>query len=142
MPYADLDQQRAYQREWVARRRAEWLAANGPCVDCGSWKNLQLDHVDSSAKVSHRVWSWSRMRREAELAKCAVRCGPCHSAKTTAHHERPHGERNGQARVTERDVREIRDSAHTERALARQFGISNSAVHRIRARETWRHLEL
>jgi len=82
MPYKDPAQQRAYQREWMARRRAAWLAENGPCVDCGSWDDLQVDHIDPQAKVSHRVWNWADARRLAELAKCAVRCRQCHDEKT------------------------------------------------------------
>lgn len=77
MPYADPDKQRAYQREWTARRRDEWLA-DRECVDCGSTDRLEVDHVDAAQKVSHRIWSWSNERRLAELAKCVVRCAGCH----------------------------------------------------------------
>jgi hypothetical protein len=82
MPYTDLEKQKKYQREWMARRRQEWLTTNGPCVDCGSWDDLQVDHVDASLKINHRVWSWARARRNAELAKCVVRCISCHYQKT------------------------------------------------------------
>jgi hypothetical protein len=74
---------RAYDREWMKKRRDAWFAVNGPCVDCGSSENLELDHDDRSDKVSHRVWSWSEERRNVELAKCVARCRKCHRAKTT-----------------------------------------------------------
>jgi hypothetical protein len=82
MPYCDPEKQRRYQREWQARRRAEWLADKA-CVRCRSTDDLEIDHIDRAAKVSHRIWSWSTARREVELAKCQVLCGTCHQTKTT-----------------------------------------------------------
>jgi hypothetical protein len=40
MGYADKDKQREYQRKYVAKNRAEWLAENGPCIVCGSSENV------------------------------------------------------------------------------------------------------
>lgn len=82
MPYADRQKQVEYQRQWVAKRRAEWLAENGPCVRCGSAESIEIDHKDAFEKVSHRIWSWSKEKRDAELAKCQVLCRPCHHTKT------------------------------------------------------------
>lgn len=82
MGYKDKDKQRAYVREWVKQRRKKWLAENGPCVDCGSSENLEVDHVDPLSKISHNVWSWREDRRLNELAKCQVRCAKCHMIKT------------------------------------------------------------
>lgn len=77
---------RDYQKKWyvdvMKKRREAWFAANGPCVDCGSWENLELDHDDPSSKVSHAVWSWSESRRIEELAKCKARCHRCHKKKS------------------------------------------------------------
>jgi hypothetical protein len=84
MPYADRAAQQKYQREWVARRRREWLEQNGPCVDCGSWEQLEVDHEDPTKKLTHRVWSWAKGPRDAELAKCSVRCKKCHKKRTAA----------------------------------------------------------
>jgi 5-methylcytosine-specific restriction endonuclease McrA len=82
VPYADPEKQKEYQREWIARRREEWFDENGPCAQCGSDEALQIDHIDREKKVDHRVWSWSKERREAELAKCQVLCGECHGKKS------------------------------------------------------------
>lgn len=82
MPYKNPDDQREYQRLWRARRRSDWLSENGPCVRCGSWEDLEVDHTDRTKKVAHNVWSWSPARREAELAKCQILCHPCHVEKT------------------------------------------------------------
>lgn len=81
MPYASKEEQREYQRLWWNRRRSEWFA-DKICVDCGSKENLQLDHIDRSQKISHKIWSWSSERRQAELAKCCARCEECHKKKT------------------------------------------------------------
>ena len=87
MPYVDMERQRQAQSDWtrrvVAERRAEWFARmGGACVDCGSTTELEADHVDFRTKVSHRIWTWTKERREVELAKCAPRCRGCHLAKT------------------------------------------------------------
>jgi len=78
-----LAYQRAYQRAWKAARRAAWLAGK-VCAHCGATENLEIDHIDPAAKVSHKIWSWAPERREAELAKCQVLCKRCHRLKTSA----------------------------------------------------------
>lgn len=65
-----------------AARRAEWLRVNGPCQICRSKKDLEVDHIDPSTKVSHRIWGWRGERRNLELAKCQVLCKRCHKKKT------------------------------------------------------------
>lgn len=81
MGYKDPAQQREYQRKWMAQRREDFFH-DKVCVDCGSSSQLEIDHVDPSQKVSHRLWSWSKARRDAELEKCVVRCKPCHLEKS------------------------------------------------------------
>lgn len=83
MGYADPAQKSAYQNQWMARRRAGWFADKS-CAQCGSTEDLEVDHVNPSAKVDHRIWSWSKERREAELAKCHVLCRPHHQEKSLA----------------------------------------------------------
>lgn len=87
MGYKDPTARRAYARAWVARRRAEHMNGQA-CVDCGSVQNLEIDHVDASSKVEHRIWSWSEERRSAELSKCVVRCHACHMIKTLTYDAR------------------------------------------------------
>jgi hypothetical protein len=82
MPYADVNQQREYQRNWKAKRRAEYLA-DKCCAKCGSRDRLEIDHKDPSKKLSHKIWTWSKERREAELAKCQVLCHKHHREKTS-----------------------------------------------------------
>lgn len=83
VPYKDPETRRQYQRKWCARNRAEFFAGK-TCVRCGSDQDLELDHIDRKQKIDHVIWSWSKVRREAELAKCQVLCGPCHKQKTRA----------------------------------------------------------
>jgi hypothetical protein len=140
MPFKDPADHREYVRQWTARRRTAWFAEHGPCVDCGSWNDLQLDHVDAATKVSHRVWSWSEARRLPELAKCVARCRPCHLKKTVANHENPHGESTGTAKLSAADVAAIRSAEGTLRDIAARHGISKSQAGRIRRRERWTHI--
>jgi len=97
VPYKDPEKQKAYQRQWMQKRRKAWFDENGPCAECGSWKALELDHVDPSKKVDHKIWSWSKVRRLKELEKCQVLCGVCHTEKTASSLRRPikHGAING-----------------------------------------------
>ncbi len=81
MGYKDKDQQRKFQREWIARNRANFFNGKS-CVRCGSQEQLELDHIDPTKKVSHSIWSWSQNRRDEETAKCQVLCHDCHWEKT------------------------------------------------------------
>ncbi len=93
MPYLDKDRQRQFQRDWLRERRDAWIRENGPCIDCGSSDRLEVDHIDPEQKISHRVWSWSKKRRDDELKKCVVRCKKHHQVKTMLdqHGPRWHG---------------------------------------------------
>jgi hypothetical protein len=76
------EERKKYQRDWVAKRRQQWFSENGPCKHCGSEQNLELHHVDRKTKEHHAVFSWSKIRREAELSKCIVLCRACHWVET------------------------------------------------------------
>lgn len=91
MTYKNKEQQREYQRQWMAKRRENWFAENGPCVICSSWEELELDHIDPELKETHKIWSWSKERREEELAKCQPLCVGCHAAKTRSENLSGHG---------------------------------------------------
>jgi len=93
--------------------------------------------------VTHRVWSWARERREAELAKCVVRCVACHLVKTRLRGENPGcppGEGSPRAKLTEAAVREIRASSESGYALAKQYGVNSGTISLIKRRLTWSHL--
>lgn len=143
MPYKSLEAQRAYQNRWMKQRRLDWLKANGPCVDCASWNDLEVDHVDATRKVSHRIWSWASERRLKELDKCVPRCHDCHVQKTVLEHERPRGEKNGQSKLTRNLVVLIRERVYngeTMRSVARDIGVSESTVRGIISGKWWNHV--
>lgn len=71
---------RAYFK--MMQTRCDWLEANGPCKQCGSWSWLEVDHIIPEDKENHAVWSWKKERRDAELAKCQVLCHDCHKIKS------------------------------------------------------------
>lgn len=94
MPCKDQAARRAFQLEWIRKRRLKWLSENGPCVACGSWDRLEVDHKDRGTKSQYlrdyhtgSIWSWAEPRRLAELAKCQALCHICHKNK----HASPHG---------------------------------------------------
>lgn len=73
-----------YQRQWIKRRRAQWIEENGPCKVCGSWENPEIDHInpeEKELKIS-TLWSYKKEFRDKELAKCQVLCKSCHFKKT------------------------------------------------------------
>jgi hypothetical protein len=111
------EQKKEYQRQWIAKRREEFFSDKF-CVICFSENELQLDHIDTTTKIDHRIWSWSKKRFEEEAAKCQVLCYPCHKEKTSkeravghGREEYKHGCRCDECRDAQRDYnREWRGS--------------------------------
>ncbi len=50
------------------------------------------------------------------------------------------GSGNGQAKLTEEQVLEIRASSEAQRVLAARYGVSQTLVSKIRLRKFWKHL--
>ena len=84
MPMKTREEQKEYQRLWIAARRSAWIEENGPCRACGGDYNLEVDHIDPSTKLIKPSAIWSRREeiRNEELAKCQVLCEACHLEKT------------------------------------------------------------
>jgi hypothetical protein len=131
---------RTYQRKWMADRRAEFFAGKA-CVFCGSTEQLELDHVDRDKKTHHRIWSWSKERREAEVAKCRVLCHECHLKRTAAQLSELYGlNPTIMSKLAENDVHEIREAAaggERTAALAKRFSVSQSCVQKILNGRAW-----
>ena len=144
MPYKNKEDKRKYQREWVARRRREWIETHGPCALCGSDERLEVDHIDPSTKITNSVWSWSSERRAAELAKCRVLYYECHKHKSAT--EMPKGEDCSFSKLTEQDVLAIR-AEHQPRVhgkgykrLAQKYGVDHKLIQFIVRRKIWTHI--
>ena len=76
------DEIRKTSREGYHKRRKLLIEMmGGKCVDCGTTKNLQFDHIDPSKK-SHSISCVLSERTLKELEKCELRCGDCHLEKT------------------------------------------------------------
>lgn len=78
-----------YRELMIARYRERRAKAvqdlRGKCVRCGSVKELQLDHIDSTAKEYSIFKTWlSEEKFKAEVAKCQLLCQECHTDKTLA----------------------------------------------------------
>lgn len=143
MPDKDLPTKRSRQLAAWHRNRRAWLDANGPCVNCGSSEDLQVDHKDPSTKVSHKVWSWSPVRRAEELAKCQVLCKECHKAKSAREHSEWQAAQDCwlvNPKLTPADVAAIRASQEPTKVLAARYGIHRSHVNRVRRGLKWKHL--
>lgn len=144
MGYKDPEKQKQYQARWWKNRHAlrkRWFAEHGPCVDCGTWERLEVDHKESGTKIGHSVWTWSKDRRNAELAKCVPRCRSCHQLKTIRCQENP-------AQVlTEHDVRQIRklkaDTGYSIPTIAKMLGLERhrKAVQYVLSGKCWGHVK-
>jgi hypothetical protein len=117
----------------MKRIRAEWIAANGPCRQCGSKERLEIDHKNPDDKVSHAVWSWRKEKREAELAKCQVLCYKCHKRKTAKQmSEKTRGRIYLKKRkMSDKDVLKavlMRKAGDTVREIAPRFNVTHSTI--------------
>lgn len=135
------EQKRAYQREWIRKRRQAWINENGPCIDCGSYDNLEVDHKDPKEKNFDPSGVWSRKAeiRLAELLKCVVRCNPCHIKKTLLGNEYSQHDK-----ITSFKVIEIRNKysngGRSYRSLAKEYDIAYATIGRIVRNECWTHI--
>lgn len=92
----------AYLQQLRRERREKWIEDNGPCLHCGTWDDLTVDHIDPSSKDpklkgnAGLLWSWREDKRKTELAKCQVLCKSCHDRKTMLERGGPakHGTRS------------------------------------------------
>lgn len=137
---------RGYQNRWMQQRRTDWILANGPCQICGSWDNLEVDHIDASQKELNPSAIWSRRQeiREAELAKCQVLCNPCHIAKSIANKECRRGSQASWAILTEADVIILRElyaaGGVTFRELGERYGVHRDTVRKAVRKTGWQHV--
>ena len=142
------EQMRVYMQERRARIRAEMVERLGSCCDwCRSTEDLQFDHKDPRTKLFDIASGLDRPRVQllAEVDKCQLLCGPHHREKTLddePHPNRVRGERQGSARLTEADIRDIRASDQSLRVAALAYGVSKTQIINIRKGRQWRHVPM
>lgn len=124
--------------------RVTWEIVNGPIPD-GVCVLHRCDNPCCVAGVHLFVGT--------NVDNVADRDAKCRQARGGAHGAHMHpgcvprlfGEANGNAKLTEGDVRrifELREQGWSQRRLAAKFGVSNQQISRILARKIWAHVEL
>ena len=73
------------RRIYTKRKEAATWILGDECIYCGTGKDLQFDHIDTSKKeftitLYIRWYPWDIIMRE--LAKCQLLCKKCHNCKT------------------------------------------------------------
>lgn len=86
---------KSYDMNRYYSRRTQFIELLGSkCIDCGSDKDLQFDHVDPSSKVFDVSRNMFRPIEVLllELKKCVLRCKTCHRLKSNDESSVVHGE--------------------------------------------------
>jgi len=142
------EQMRVYMQARRAGIRAEMITRlSGHCAWCPSTEALQFDHKDPRTKLFDIASGLDRPRVQllAEVDKCQLLCGPHHREKTLddePHPNRVRGERQGSARLTEADIRDIRAGGQSLRVAALAYEVSKTQIINIRKGRQWRHVPM
>lgn len=76
---------RQYAKEKYHRIRSEWIdKLGGRCIGCGTDQELQFDHDDAKSKTYEigTIIKSGHDKLANEMAKCVLRCRPCHIEKS------------------------------------------------------------
>ena len=85
---------REYDLARYHSRREKFVALlGGKCSDCDCSVDLEFDHVDPKTKLFNigAIILHGDGKVLAELAKCVLRCKPCHKLKSDAEQSVNHG---------------------------------------------------
>ena len=131
----------------VTAHRYAWEKANGSippgmhvCHRCDNRKCVRPDHLFLGTNVDNILDSVKKGRRKGVARP---KWGPNHPQRLNPDLV-PRGSAHGMAKVTESDVRAIRDRfAHGEsgNSLGRAFGVSGFTIMRIIKRQSWKHVD-
>lgn len=94
-------------------------------------ESLQVNHIDGN-KVNNNVANLE-MVTAAENSNHAWRLGLCENARHL-------GEKHGKHKLTEREVKSIRQDNRSSYEIAKDYGVDRSNISRIKLRETWTHI--
>jgi len=98
------------------------------------------DECDMTAKTQYAVIHGRKYSRKRDDYR--ELCASCHAAYDYDLRHKP-GEKNGCAKLTEDDVREIRRryaGGETQAALGREYGVGQTTISWIVNRKHWRHI--
>lgn len=126
-----------YRGRTVSAHRLAWELTNGS-VPIGRQLNHSCDNRRCCNPSHLSVGTQAQNIAEA-VARGRMARGDRQGLRV--HPEsRPHGERNGSAKLVAAEVLAIRQSAERACRLAAAYGVSVTAVRFIRARRTWTHI--
>lgn len=118
----------------------------GKCMVCGTTDRLEFDHIDPKTKL-HRVsdcWDFPAEFFWLEVAKCQLLCRRHHHEKSKKEGSMASiGESNPNSKLRDLDVKYIRGLSalgHSQRAIAREFGVSHTVVGDILRGKIWTHV--
>lgn len=80
------------------------------------------------------------VRTDNRSSNLAWKTSQQNEADKVDHDVRAWGERHGMHKLKEEQVREIRASEETGRALSRRYAVTESTISSIRRRRSWRHV--
>ena len=125
--------------QWEATRDWQAIGAEVQALDQETLWSIRTEHHSFAASAARRGLSVDAIR--------AIRYGrygegrrpdPTRSARSQRGTAK--GEAASGARLNETDVRAIRASSESHAALARQYGVSDMAIYKIRSGKTWAHV--
>lgn len=118
----------------------------GECIACGSTEDLEADHIDRNTKSFVVSQGWERPAEIfwLEVAKCQLLCEPHHKEKSIAEGDTSKkGSSNGLSKLTEFDIQVVRALfrlGHSQRKVAKLFGVSHTVIGDIHRGKTWTHV--
>ena len=149
-----------YGRFWIGGRnelphRVAWILTYGPipdglciCHSCDNPKCVRPSHLflgthkQNSEDMVAKGRSASGDRSPAKLHPEALQCGDDHWSRRMPERVK-RGSKHNQAKLTEADVRRIREEGKQGQTLAEiasKYGVHLSSIHLILKSKTWKHI--
>lgn len=108
---------RAHRFSWAFHHEKTIPRQMGVCHSCDNPRCVKPDHLELGTSAENQADKWRKGRGK-------VLFGINHWA----------------AKITEADVKEIRNSTKPQDQLAKQYGVTQGTISDIRRRKSWRHI--